>query len=184
MAVAGDRVSWAVRRLLLLIALSLPSLSQAQAPARLSLLDAWTHQHKHILAVIDSATPEMLGFRTTKGVRTFAEQIDHIAIVAATIVGRAVVGVSVPKELAGDTAAYLHDRAKLRARADQYYNFVITSLAGLTDDQLIADQTFAGGTMPKWRWNLTALQHSAWTLGQLVPYLRINNRIPPPFTPF
>ncbi len=173
-----------MRRLLLLTALSIPSLSKAQAPARLSLLDAWTHQHKHILAVIDSATPEMLGFRTTKGVRTFAEQIDHTASVAATIVGRAVVGVPVPKELAGDTAVYLHDRAKLRARADQHYNFVITSLAGLTDDQLIVDQAFAGGTMPKWRWNLTALQHSAWTLGQLVPYLRMNNRIPPPFTPF
>ncbi len=171
-----------MRRIALLLALSYPSLAQAQA--RLSLLDAWSHQRKHILAVIDSATPEMLGFRTTKGVRTFAEQIDHIAGVAVTIVGQAVIGVPLPKELSGDTAVYLHDKVKLRAHADRSFGFVIESLAAVTDDQLSVEQPFAGGTMPKWRWNLTALQHSAWTLGQLVPYLRMNNRIPPPFTPF
>ncbi len=171
------------RLLLLLTTIGLPDRAEAQT-GRLGLLDAWNHQHKHILAVIDSATPGMLDFRTTKGVRTFAEQIDHIATVAATIVGRAVVGVPIPKALAGDTAVYLHDQAKLRAHTDQYFSFVVASLAPITDDQLSADQAFAGGTMPKWRWNLTALQHSAWTLGQLVPYLRMNNRIPPPFTPF
>jgi hypothetical protein len=63
-------------------------------------------------------------------------------------------------------------------------SFVVGSLTGLTDDQLTVDQAFAGGTMPKWRWNVTALQHSAWTLGQLVPYLRMNGRTPPQFTPF
>ena len=173
-----------MRWALFLAAVSIPSLSQAQAPSRLSMIDAWGHQRKHILAVIDSATPAMLDFRTTKGVRTFAEQIDHIAGVAAIIVGRAVVGVPLPKEFAGDTAVYLHDKAKLRAQADRYFGFVIESLTGLTDEQLILDRAFAGGTMPRWRWNLTALQHSAWTLGQLVPYLRMNNRIPPPFTPF
>ena len=89
-----------MHRLPLLAVLFLPSPAGAQAPACLTLLDAWNHQHKHIMAVIDSATPEMLGFRTTKGVRTFAEQIDHIAGVAATIVGRAVAGVPLPKELA------------------------------------------------------------------------------------
>lgn len=174
----------AVRRLLVLTALLVPGLAEAQAGARLNLLEAWSHQHKHILAVIDSATPDMLQFRTTPGVRTFAEQIDHIAGVAAAIVSRAVLGIPVPKELAGDTAVYLHDKAKLRAQADRSFSFVVTKLAAVSDDQLGAEQAFAGGTMARWRWNLTALQHSAWTLGQLVPYLRMNHRIPPPFTPF
>ena len=89
-----------------------------------------------------------------------------------------------PDGLAGDTAVYLHDKAKLRAAADKYLNFVLTSLEGMTDDQMAAEQAFAGGSMTKWRWNVTALQHSAWTLGQLVPYLRMNNRTPPQFTPF
>ena len=134
--------------------------------------------------MIDSAIPEMLDFRTTKGVRSFAEQINHIATVAALIVGQAVAARPVPVELAGDSAVYLHDKAKLRAMAEGHLDFVLASLNGMTDDQLAADQTFADGSMPKWRWNVTALQHSAWTLGQLVPHLRMNGRTPPQFTPF
>jgi hypothetical protein len=173
-----------MRRIALAIVLVIPSLTQAQSPARLALLDDWRHQQKLILAVIDSATPGMLDFRGTPGVRSFAEQIHHIASVAAVIVGKAVTGRPVPPELEGDTAVYLHDKVMLRAQAERYLNFVITSLELSTDEELSHDLTFAGGTMPRWRWNLTALQHSAWTLGQLVPYLRMNNRVPPQFTPF
>lgn len=173
-----------MRRLVLLLVLQLPSVARAQTPARLTLLEDWQHQRTHILAVIDSATPEMLDFRTTKGVRTFAEQINHIATVAVILVGRAVAGTAPPPELAGDSATYLHDKAKLRAMAERHLDFVLATLRGMTDEQLADEQTFAGGSMPKWRWNVMALQHSAWTLGQLVPYLRMNGRTPPQFTPF
>ncbi len=173
-----------MRRFALFVTLLIPSAARAQSPARLTLIDDWQHQRKHLLAVIDSATPEMLDFRTTKGVRTFAEQINHIATVAALIVGQAVAGKAPPPELAGDSATYLHDRPRLRAMAERHLDFVLASLRGMTDEQLAAEQAFAGGSMPKWRWNVTALQHSAWTLGQLVPYLRMNGRIPPQFTPF
>jgi len=156
----------------------------AQAPGRLTLIEDWQHQHRHILAVIDSATPDMLGFRTTPGVRTFAQQIYHIDEVAARIVGGAVASIALPPGLLGDTASTLHDRALLRAQTERIFTFVLATLQGLTDDQLVVEQHFAGGTMPRWRWNLTALQHSAWTLGQTVPYLRMNQRVPPPFTPF
>jgi len=173
-----------MRRLLLVVALFVPSQLRAQSPARLALLDDWRHQRTHLLAVIDSATPTMMEFRTTKGVRTFAEQIDHTATVATAIVSLAVLDQPPPKSLAGDTAVYLHDRAKLRAQAEKQLDFVLAGLAAVTDDELGKEKAFAGGSMPKWRWNLTALQHSAWTLGQLVPYLRMNGRVPPQFTPF
>lgn len=156
----------------------------AQAPGRLALIDDWQHQHRHILAVIDSATPGMLDFRTSPSVRTFAQQIYHIDEVAARIVSGAVAGIALPPGLLGDTAATLHDRALLRARTDRVFTFVLATLQGLTDEELVREQPMFGGSMPRWRWNLTALQHSAWTLGQTVPYLRMNQRVPPPFTPF
>ena len=156
----------------------------AQTPGRLALIEDWQHQHRHILAVIDSATPAMLGFRTSAGVRTFAQQIYHVDEVAARIVSGAVAGTPLPPDLLGDTASTLHDRALLRAQTDRIFTFVLATLQGLSDDQLAREQTVFGGTMPRWRWNLTALQHSAWTLGQTVPYLRMNQRVPPPFTPF
>lgn len=157
---------------------------RAQAPGRLALLDDWRHQHRHILAVIDSATPAMLEFRTTPGVRTFAEQIYHVGDVAARIVSGAVTGRPLPAGLLGDTAATLHDRAKLRAQVDRIFEFVLSALAATSDDELAREQRAFGGSMPRYRWNLTALQHSAWTLGQTVPYLRMNGRTPPQFTPF
>ena len=64
------------------------------------------------------------------------------------------------------------------------FEFVLASLRTLTDDELARDHAAFGGSMPRWRWNLTALQHSAWTLGQTVAYLRMNGRTPPQFTPF
>jgi hypothetical protein len=126
----------------------------------------------------------MLGFRTSPGVRTFAQQIHHIDEVAARIVSSAVAGIALPPGLLGDTAATLHDRALLRAQTDRVFTFVLATLRALTDDELVREQAMFGGSMPRWRWNLTALQHSAWTLGQTVPYLRMNQRVPPPFTPF
>jgi hypothetical protein len=156
----------------------------SQEPARLALMDDWNHHRKHLMAVIDSASPTMMDFRTTPGVRSFAEQIHHIVTVAAVITSRGVLGKPLPGGLAGDSAQFLHDRAKLRAEAEKYLDFVLSSLAAVTAADFEQDQAFAGGSMPRWRWNMTALQHSAWTLGQLVPYLRMNGRIPPQFTPF
>ena len=160
------------------------SVARAQAPGRLALIEDWRHQHRHILAVIDSATPAMLDFRTTPGVRTFAEQIDHVGNVAARIVSNAVAGKPLAPGFLGDTATYLHDQAKLREQTDRIFTFVLTTLSSMTDEELAREQRAFGGSMPKYRWNLTALQHSAWTLGQTVPYLRMNGRTPPMFTPF
>ncbi len=173
-----------MRRIALLAVLLLPAVAHAQATARLALIDDWQHQRSHLLAVIDSATPAMMTFRPTPGVRTFAEQVHHVASVAARIVGGAVAGTPLPPGLAGDSALFLHDQAQLRAMAERHLDFVLTSLRGMSDEQLTVEQSFAGGSMSKWRWNVTALQHSAWTLGQLVPYLRLNGRTPPQFTPF
>ncbi len=171
-------------RLSLMLGLFTPAALAAQQPARLALMDDWDHQRKHILAVIDTASPTMMEFRTTPGVRSFAEQIYHIVTVAALITSRGVLGQPLPPSLAGDTATILHDRAKLRVEAEKYLDFVITSLAAVPAADFEQEQSFGGGSMPRWRWNMTALQHSAWTLGQLVPYLRMNGRVPPQFTPF
>lgn len=156
----------------------------AQAPGRLALLEDWQHQQRLILAVIDSATPDMLEFRTTPGVRTFAQQIHHVNEVAARIVSGAVALTPLPPGLLGDTAATLHDRARLREQTNHVFEFVLSSLRGMTDDELSREYAAFGGSMPRWRWNMTALQHSAWTLGQTVAYLRMNHRTPPQFTPF
>jgi hypothetical protein len=39
-------------------------------------------------------------------------------------------------------------------------------------------------TKTNWRWVSTALEHTTWTLGQTVPYLRANGVTPPQYLPF
>ena len=158
--------------------------ARGQAQDQLAMIEAWQHQHRHILAVLDVATPALLEFRTTPGVRTFAEQIDHVGNVAARIVAGAVVGQELPPGILPDTASYLHDKARLREQTDRVFRYVLGALAGLTDAELSKERAAFGGSMTRFRWNLTALQHSAWTLGQTVPYLRMNGLTPPQFAPF
>lgn len=159
-----------------------PALAAAQSP--MAMIEAWQHHHRHILAVIDAAPDTMLAFRTTAGVRTFAEQIDHVANVAARITATAVVGRELPAGLLPDPAGYLGDKAKLRAQTDRVFRYLLEALASLGDAELLEERQIFGGAMSRFRWNLTALQHSAWTLGQTVPYLRMNGVAPPQFTPF
>jgi hypothetical protein len=148
------------------------------------MLDAWRHLHRHVLAVLDSATPAMLGFRPVPGVRSFAEQIHHVNDVIVRITSAGVARQPMPRGILGDTAATLHDIGKLRAQTERVFSFLFATLEAVPDSAFAEPVSLAGGSMQRWRRNLTALQHSAWTLGQTVPYLRMNNRAPPPFTPF
>jgi len=173
-----------LRTLIATLLLVLPVSLQAQDRASQAMLDAWRHLHRHVLAVIDSATPGMMDFRPAPGVRNFSEQIHHVDDVIVRILSAALVRQPIPSGVLGDTAATLHDRAALRAQTERVFAFVFASLEAVPDSAFTRDVSLAGGSMPGWRWNFTALQHSAWTLGQVVPYLRMNNRIPPPFTPF
>jgi hypothetical protein len=167
-----------------LVLLLVPSGAQAQERDSYAMLDAWHHLHRHVLAVLDSATPAMLGYRPVPGVRSFAEQIHHVNDVIVRITSAGVARQSMPRGVLGDTAATLHDIGQLRAQTERVFSFLLAALEAVPDSAFAEPVTLAGGSMPRWRWNLTALQHSAWTLGQTVPYLRMNNRAPPPFTPF
>jgi hypothetical protein len=155
----------------------------AQTPSRLAMVGEWEHQKKHALQVVDIAPDSMLGFRTTPGVRNFAEQIDHAAGAGALITGMAL-GVQAPAGLMGDTATYLHNKSALRSQTEKFYDWVIATLKVTPESKLLADATVFGGAKPAWLWVATAHSHGSWTLGQTVPYLRMNKVTPPAFSPF
>ncbi|MGQ0642479.1 MAG: DinB family protein [Gemmatimonadaceae bacterium] len=160
-----------------------PLMLGAQTPSRLALIGEWEHQKKHALAVVDVAPDSMLGFRATPGVRTFAEQIIHAAGSGAYITADAL-GSKPPAELMGDRDAFLQNKAALRNQTEKFYDYVIGILKSASESTLLRDATAFGGVKPAWLWALTAHSHGAWTLGQTVPYLRMNNVKPPEFTPF
>lgn len=154
----------------------------AQIPK--SVLVAVVQSHKaSVLRYIDAAPDSMLGFRPTKGVRSFAEQIEHAAGSDAAIAHMAITGsMNIPSF--GDTAVIHRNKAALRAYAIAAMDHSIQMLQGVTDAQLMEPITLMNMTMPRYRFLFEMLDHFPWTLGQTVPYLRLNGVVPPEYSPF
>ena len=148
-------------------------------------LIAVVENHKGaVLRYIDVAPDSMLGFRPTKGVRNYAEQIEHAAGSDAFIVQLAITGSSKGIPPMGDTAVYLHNKAALRKYAAAAMDYTIARLKTVTDAQLNEQIRSNGTMMPRARALMELLDHFPWTLGQVVPYLRLNGVTPPEYSPF
>ncbi|MEP7381837.1 MAG: DinB family protein [Gemmatimonadota bacterium] len=166
------------------LALSLLTASAAAAQIPRSALIAVVETHKaSVLRYIDAAPDSMLGFRPTPGVRTFAEQIEHAAGSDAVIAHLAITG-SAAVPAMGDSATYLHSKAALRLYATAAMDHTLQMLRGLSDAAMLQEITQFGIKMPRYRALMELLDHFPWTLGQTVPYLRLNGVTPPEYSPF
>jgi len=159
-----------------------PALAQQFIPQ--SALIAMVEVHKaSILKYIDAAPDSMLGFRPTPGVRTFAEQIEHAAGSDALIAHLAITG-SAKVPTLGDSAVYLHNKAALRTYAIAAMDHTTQMLRGVSDAAMTEEIVQFGKKLPRYRALMELLDHFPWTLGQTVPYLRLNGVTPPAYSPF
>ena len=136
-----------------------------------------------VLRYVDAAPDSMLGFRPTKGVRTFAEQIEHAAGSDALIAHLAITG-SMKVPSMGDSAVYLHNKAALRKYAAAAMDHTIEMLKGVSDGAMLENIVQFGNKVTRGRALMELLDHFPWTLGQTVPYLRLNGVTPPEYSPF
>ena len=175
-----------MRPLRLVAVLSLASLAASPLAAqisRASLIDVVKVHKAAVLRYIDAAPDSMLGFRPTPGVRNFAEQIEHAAGSDALIVHLAITGSDKVPPL-GDPKVYLKDKAALKVYAAAAMDHTITMLNGLSDAAMSEEIVQFGHKVPRYRALMELLDHFPWTLGQTVPYLRLNGVTPPEYTPF
>ena len=177
-----------MRPVRLVAALSLLPLAAAPLAAQKFIpqgaLIAMVENHKaSILRYIDAAPDSMLGFRPTPGVRNFAEQIEHAAWADAFIAHSAITG-SLKVPTLGDSAVYLHNKAALRTYAIAAMDHTVQMLKGVSDAAMQEEITQFGTKLPRYRALMELLDHFPWTLGQTVPYLRLNGVTPPTYTPF
>ena len=136
-----------------------------------------------VIRYIDAAPDSMLGFRPTPGVRTFAQQIEHATWGDAFIAHLAITGSDKVPSM-GDSAVYLHNKAALKTYAVAALDHTITMLKGVTDAQMTEEITQMGHKVTRARALMELLDHFPWTLGQTVPYLRLNGVTPPAYSPF
>ncbi|MFI5311146.1 MAG: DinB family protein [Gemmatimonadales bacterium] len=170
-------------------ALALVPIIAATLPAQQRLISqaaliAIVENHKGaVLRYIDAAPDSMLGFRPTKGVRTYAEQIEHAAGGDALISHLAITG-SMKVPPLGDSAVYLHNKAALRKYAAAAMDHTIQMLRGVSDAAMEESIVQFGNKVTRGRALMELLDHFPWTLGQTVPYLRLNGVTPPEYSPF
>jgi uncharacterized damage-inducible protein DinB len=170
-------------RVLILLSVAPLASAAAQGGGGLSpdLLADWERNRTAVLAYIDAMPDSATGYRPTPGVRTFAEQFDHIVTTNLEVAAVALRGLKVAPAL-GDSAVFLHDKAALRQYADRTYSFLLAALKQATPAQLRRPVAMYGqAPQPAVRLAALSLEHGVWTLGQLVPYLRLNGVKPPDY---
>ena len=84
----------------------------------------------------------------------------------------------------GDSAVYLHSKAALRTFAVAAMDHTIQMLRGVSDAAMLEDIVQFGNKVTRGRALMELLDHFPWTLGQTVPYLRLNGVTPPEYSPF
>ena len=165
------------------IVATVPLGAQQQLISQAALIAVVQNHKGAVLRYIDAAPDSMLGFRPTKGVRNFAEQIEHAAGGDALIAHLAITGnMNVPPM--GDSAVYLHNKAALRTYAAAAMDHTIAMLKGVSDAAMLENVVQFGAHVPRGRALMELLDHFPWTLGQTVPYLRLNGVTPPAYSPF
>jgi hypothetical protein len=141
----------------------------------------WERDRDNVLAYAAAIPDSAVAFRSTPGVRTFAQQIEHLASTNAEVAARTLRGVEQPPSF-GDSSRYLHDRASLVAYARMSYDYVIAAVRAATPAQLARESAMYGQPpATAARWLQLSREHTAWTLGQTVPYLRLNGVTPPSY---
>ncbi len=173
----------AFRSLFTLLAASFAALPVAAQITRESLIDVVQVHKAAVLRYVDAAPDSMLGFRPTPGVRTFAEQIEHAAGSDALIAHLAITGSDKVPAL-GDPKVYLTNKAALKTYAAAAMDHTIAMLRGLSDAAMNEEITQFGHKVTRYRALMELLDHFPWTLGQTVPYLRLNGVTPPEYSPF
>lgn len=151
-------------------------------PSRETLLQDVKRSRDNVLKYLDAAPDSMLGYRPVPGVRSFGEQIEHAALSNPLILTMAFTGKM--GEMRTDTATYRRSKPALRQVVIESYDQFERLVRDASDADMTRSSTFAGMTRAGWQWVTGAIDHSSFTIGQTVPYLRMNKVTPPQFLPF
>ena len=159
-----------MRPLFVLTALALTAgLLQAQSSLSPDQLADWQRNRTTVLAYIDAMPDSATGFKPTPGVRSFAEQFDHIVTTNLEVAAVALKGQKAAPAL-GDSSVYLHDKAALRKYAAATYDYFLKALQEAKPAQLSKRVAIYGQPpQPASRLAMLSYEHAVWTLARSCP---------------
>lgn len=143
------------------------------------LASAWKQNKDLTMAYAEAMPEEHYGFKPTPDIRSFAEQLLHIAGANYFLMSR-VKG----EKPALDRAAF---EAKDKSKADviklleQGFEIGGAAVGALTEETAKEEVPFAQSKMPKWKVALFVMDHLSHHRGQTVIYLRLKGIKPPEY---
>jgi uncharacterized damage-inducible protein DinB len=133
----------------------------------------------------DAMPEDKYGFAPTngefKGVRTFGEQVKHVAAVNY-IFGAAILGEKVPVDVGDESGpASLKSKAEILSYLRDSFAYVHKALATINETNLVQPlkSPFGEGTVTRLGIATSVSAHGYDHYGQMVVYLRMNGIVPP-----
>lgn len=178
---------------LVICALTLAALSSAQdkkpkdAPRSVTqVLDGTvTNIEREFVSTADAMPEDKFSFAPTngefKGVRTFGEQIKHVAAVNY-IFGAAILNEKVPVDVGDESGPVsLKTKAEIMTYLKESFGYVHKAVQTVNEKNLVepVKSPFGEGKMTRLSLATGVVGHGFNHYGQMVEYLRMNNIVPP-----
>jgi len=141
---------------------------------------AWERAKAYTKEYLDAATEDVYGFKPTPEMRSFAEQMHHLALENYVLTKAAVGGVASPSNFKDLEKETFKTKEELTKAVLESYDFVIAAVKGLDDAKLGSsvkifnkfDTTVEDGLNK-------AFEHQTHHRGQTTVYLRLKGIKPP-----
>jgi len=149
------------------------------------LSDSVSGAEKELMSAADAMPEDKYSFAPTngefKGVRSFAEQLKHIAAVNY-IAGASILVEKPPVDVGGESGpAAIKSKAEIIKFANDSFAYLHKSIFSINEKNLLTPIKHPFGDAPATRLGLAVLgaQHIFDHYGQMVEYLRMNGIVPP-----
>ena len=173
----------------LLLACTFAAATQAAAADERSvaqvLNSSLTGAEKELISAADAMPAEKFSFAPTsgefKGVRTFGEQLRHIAAVNY-ILGAAILGEKAPVDTGGESGpTTISSKSGIIKYATDSFAYLHKAIDSVNEKNMLSPIKYPFGDAPSSRLALSviAAQHIFDHYGQMVEYLRMNSIVPP-----
>jgi len=140
---------------------------------------------KELMSAADAMPEDKYSFAPTngefKGVRTFGDQLKHIAAVNY-IAGAAILVEKPPVDVGGESGpAALKSKAEIIKFANDSFAYLHKAISSINEKNMLAPIKYPFGDAPSTRLAMAVLgaQHIFDHYGQMVEYLRMSGIVPP-----
>lgn len=141
---------------------------------------AWERAKAYTKEYLDAATEDVYSFKPTPEVRSFGEQMHHLALENYVLTNAAVAGVATPSNYRDLGKEAPKTKAEITKEVLESYDFAIATIKGLDEARLgnpvkifnKFDTTVEDGLNK-------AFEHQTHTRGQTTVYLRLKGIKPP-----